>query len=253
MKPIKNQLGFSLIELIVSLVILGILIVPVGLYFGESMETSKSSRQLLQANQLAQKYIELIKTTSYEKLANEFVKVSDDKYTKTYIETNMKDTTIDVELIRMEGSDKLDNTTVNDFINGIESDWDTTLESTKNARTIDISYKNDNTLSIVENGIETIVSNIKHHSIKLICKGYGTNNYHNINITNQSAHKVKVCVLKEVATTSIVNVNALQGEIIRSVNTIPNNFNKDLLYAVNVTVKQNKKVLATLNATKNND
>lgn len=55
---IKNKAGFTLIELLVSMAILTIIIVPLSSLFVTSVRVNSNSREMLLANQLAQRYLE---------------------------------------------------------------------------------------------------------------------------------------------------------------------------------------------------
>lgn len=58
---IKSNKGLTLVELIVSLAILGIIIMPLSTFFVNTIKINKNSEDRLKANQLAEKYIEKTK------------------------------------------------------------------------------------------------------------------------------------------------------------------------------------------------
>lgn len=61
-KVIKNENGFSLVEAIVTVAILGAAIVPISMVFTRTIETTVETRRQLQANTIAQEYLEHIKS-----------------------------------------------------------------------------------------------------------------------------------------------------------------------------------------------
>ncbi|UWG98590.1 type II secretion system GspH family protein [Dehalobacter sp. DCM] len=64
----RNQDGFTLIEVLVSLAILGIVIMPIAAFFSNSVHYNQISKKQLQANQIAQSYIENYKSKSFSEL-----------------------------------------------------------------------------------------------------------------------------------------------------------------------------------------
>jgi prepilin-type N-terminal cleavage/methylation domain-containing protein len=57
-----NQAGFTLLEVIISLAILGIVVFPISSIFTGSARQSQKSKERLQANHTAQKYMEFLKS-----------------------------------------------------------------------------------------------------------------------------------------------------------------------------------------------
>ena len=64
MKGLLKNNGFTLIELIVSLAILSLVVVPISGYFVQATKLNAASHDKLVANQIAQKYIERYKSIS---------------------------------------------------------------------------------------------------------------------------------------------------------------------------------------------
>lgn len=65
-----GQLGMTLVEVICSLAILGIIIVPTAAFFANSFKTNNLAREQMEANQLSQKYMEEYKSKNYLELMN---------------------------------------------------------------------------------------------------------------------------------------------------------------------------------------
>ena len=64
----KSQRGMTLIEVILSLAILGIIIAPTAAFFANSFKYNNFSQEQMEANQLAQKYMEEYKSKSFSEL-----------------------------------------------------------------------------------------------------------------------------------------------------------------------------------------
>ena len=72
-KLIVNNKGFSLVEAIVTVAIVGLIIVPISIIFTGSLKNSIMAREQLKANQLAQMYVEELKVMSDEEVAQFFI------------------------------------------------------------------------------------------------------------------------------------------------------------------------------------
>lgn len=64
MRKLKDRRGLTLIEIIVSIAILGMIVVPLSSMFTQSIKTNMSARARMTANQLAQKQMEELKHSS---------------------------------------------------------------------------------------------------------------------------------------------------------------------------------------------
>lgn len=58
--------GFSLVEAIVSVVILGLAVVPISMVFTQTVHQTIDTRRQLEANELAQSYVEALKSRPFE-------------------------------------------------------------------------------------------------------------------------------------------------------------------------------------------
>ena len=72
MKLIRNNSGFTLIEAIISVVIIGIAIVPISLVFTRTINTTVATRKQLVANEIAEKYMEALKDKRFDEYNNIF-------------------------------------------------------------------------------------------------------------------------------------------------------------------------------------
>jgi len=69
---LQSNKGFSLIEAIVTVAIVGIAMVPISMVFTQTIHTTVDTRKQLEANELAQEYIEAIKAKSLTSLSDLF-------------------------------------------------------------------------------------------------------------------------------------------------------------------------------------
>lgn len=67
----RKQDGFTLIEVIVTVVVMGIALLPLSAIFNMALSQTSQTEEQLKANQLAQQYIELVKAESGFKLESE--------------------------------------------------------------------------------------------------------------------------------------------------------------------------------------
>ncbi|MEJ8554509.1 type IV pilus modification PilV family protein [Tepidibacter sp. Z1-5] len=76
---IKSNKGLTLVELIVSLAILGIILVPLSSFFVNTIKVNKSSENQMIANQLAQKYMERVKFSDLDNSDSENIVLPDEE------------------------------------------------------------------------------------------------------------------------------------------------------------------------------
>ena len=77
---IKCNKGLTLVELVVSLAILGIIMAPLSSFFVNTIKINKSSENQMIANQLAQKYMEQLKFSHIIELTDEEEPIEDTDY-----------------------------------------------------------------------------------------------------------------------------------------------------------------------------
>lgn len=65
-KYIRSNKGFSLVEAMVTVVIISIAMIPISMVFTQTITTTIGTRKQLEANELAQRYIETLKNKEYE-------------------------------------------------------------------------------------------------------------------------------------------------------------------------------------------
>lgn len=66
LKFIRSEGGFSLVEAIVTIVIVGVAMVPISVVFSQTVNTTRTTRRQLDANELAQAYIEDVKGKDFD-------------------------------------------------------------------------------------------------------------------------------------------------------------------------------------------
>lgn len=66
--PLINRNGFTLIEAIATIAIVGIVVTPIAMVFQGSLMDSLESRKVMKANQMGQQYVELLEAMEYEDL-----------------------------------------------------------------------------------------------------------------------------------------------------------------------------------------
>jgi type II secretory pathway pseudopilin PulG len=70
MKSLKDQQGFTIIEAIVSVVIVSLVVLPISLYFSNAARTAMESKKILKANQIAQSYVEQMKILAFSDIVH---------------------------------------------------------------------------------------------------------------------------------------------------------------------------------------
>lgn len=68
MSLLSEQKGFSLIEAIVTVAIVGVIVAPIAMIFQGALESTMETRSQLKANQLAQQYVEAFKSMEFSDL-----------------------------------------------------------------------------------------------------------------------------------------------------------------------------------------
>ena len=72
LKHMKNEYGFTLIETVVSVLLLGIAVIPLSTIFTMTLERTLGTGHQLEANETAQQYMENLKNRDYEDFATLF-------------------------------------------------------------------------------------------------------------------------------------------------------------------------------------
>jgi len=64
----KSDKGFTLIEAVASIVIVGLVVIPIGTIFSGVLANTMETKEKFQATQIAQQYIEAVKSMSFEEV-----------------------------------------------------------------------------------------------------------------------------------------------------------------------------------------
>lgn len=245
MMKLKNNKGFTLVELVVSIAILGIIITPLSSLFISTIKNNVRAEDKLIANQLAQEYMEQVMADILKVIDS-----TDGPYTKTESNSGM-DITITI--------DKQGNT---ENIDG-SINQDITFESP-----IDVSSSNYNDNDTIQIDPSTIkigpdVAHLKLHSniqntntadaihIKINCKAVKT-----FKVSNRSGRVVKFYKIYSKDTQEKVTIKTIKGEVmvyenifdqtITHVNEKLPAIHRNDMYKINVTVKKDNEPLVTL-------
>lgn len=245
MMKLKNNKGFTLVELVVSIAILGIIITPLSSLFISTIKNNVRAEDKLIANQLAQEYMEqamadILKT----------IESTGGTYTKTESNSGM-DITITI--------DKQGNT---ENIHG-SINQDITFESPIDASSS--NYNNNDTIQIDPSTIQigSDLAHLKLHSniqntntadaihIKINCKAAKI-----FKVSNISGRVVKFYKIYSKDTQEKVTIKIIKGEVmvyenifdqtITHVNENLPAIHRNDMYRINVTVKKDNKPLVTL-------
>lgn len=222
MKKIFNQKGLTLIEIIVTLAVLGVVITPLMSMFVTSQTINVESRKEYEAIQLAQKYMEEIKAMDELSMSAFSSVVYDDisgdigKFTG-YTSSDGYDLTVMVEgaVDGVAGSGPADIDP--DFTESINSDY---------------------TLNVI--------TSLGHEKIKIILKADNLN----INVSNKVAgHTVKLYIYSIDGENYTAKVNVLEGAVRVYKNEATEQKPDNLLYNIEITVEKDSEEINTIRGT----
>lgn len=273
---IKCNKGLTLVELIVSLAILGIIMTPLASFFVNTIRINKNSENRLEANQIAQRYMEEAKfgKTLYSQgkiIEGTIIKTDKGYETKIKIEKHLKyeidkemdgDTDHDrpttyhsqIEIDKQENtqSDKVifkdtDMGNQSENINDDELVKIDIIKDTNNKITIQFNEKYTKTVT----GIDLNNTDI---NLKINCKG--NKSPINLKISTLNDVKTNIYVVKSETTKNKIKLNTLEGKVRLYNNIYDKSVSKNeesWIYKITVNVTKNNKELAKLVGYKNID
>jgi len=111
MKLIHNQNGFSLLEIMISLVLLALIMLPMAVMFGHGAAFLRNNEIENTALLLAQRELEEIKTMEFEDIGDENKNVTQDGTTYTVNTSvtengNLKNITVTVAWVGINGTNR---------------------------------------------------------------------------------------------------------------------------------------------------
>ena len=222
MKKIFNQRGLTLIEIIVTLAVLGVVVAPLMSMFVTSQKVNVESKKEYEALQLAQKYMEEIKAMDSLSMSA-FSPVDYD--------------VISAEVSRFTGhvsSDGYDLTVV------VEGAVDDGLGSGPAG----IAY--DFTRNVSSNDVINVTSKLGHENIKIILEADNIE----IDVSNKVAdHTVNLYIYSMEGKDYTAKVNVLEGSVRVFKNEATEQPPDNLLYNIEITVEKNSKKINTISGT----
>ncbi|SMB95012.1 hypothetical protein SAMN00017405_0309 [Desulfonispora thiosulfatigenes DSM 11270] len=210
-KDIKNSQGITLIEIILSLAILGIIIYPISTLFITSINSNIAARDYLTATQLAQKYMEKV--------------VADPTYYMNMTEKKTTEIEGDLQVIVYEPTE-------------VSKGYDFHDSGISATKTINASNISD--------GYKIVFDNSNIESTKIICDA---NTIKTISIANDSDQLAKIYMIYPKGNTNRVFINILKGKVaifenLEELDSI--NENKNTVYKLKVQVKKDDTMLTEL-------
>lgn len=112
----KNNKGFTLVEVLVSIALVAVLMIPVANYFNTSIKLGRQSKQVVQATYIAQKYMETEKKSTV--LEEGTMNYSDGVY-DVLITTTLWDLDVDADDVFVGSVDTVDYGEGDDIINAV--------------------------------------------------------------------------------------------------------------------------------------
>lgn len=271
---IKCNKGLTLVELVVSLAILGIIMAPLSSFFVNTIKINKNSEDRLTANQIAQKYMEEAKFT---KLPSEETITKTDEDFKTTIEIEKHtDYEIDKEMKKKVNEDEKNKDKNNSITYHTEIEIDkedtqsdkVTFKATdsgnqdeliSNDQEIKIDIKKDHnnkiTVKFNEKYTKTVTNiDLNNHDINIKINCNGNRFPIKLDVSTLNNVKTKIYVVKSEATKNKIKLNTSEGNVRLYNNIYDKSVRKkedSWIYKINVTVTKNGKELAKLVGYKN--
>ncbi|SHJ82782.1 type IV pilus modification PilV family protein [Tepidibacter formicigenes] len=257
---IKSNKGLTLVELIVSLAILGIIVAPLSSYFVNSIKINMNSENRMKANLLAQKYME-------EEKHNDVTNEKDETISDGDFQINKK-----VEKYDSYSIQKGDEFNTDCQIEiGIEDERSREINFYKEVNSISLEIDEDDKIDVYlkKESDESITVEFKHESItvssynitlnedlkdiniKLTCNGSS-----NVTFEVYALNDVKtnIYIIKSIDSNNLIKVNNNQGKVYVHNNIYDDSAKKDedtWVYKITITVLKDNNELVKLVGFKN--
>ncbi|WP_099190675.1 PilW family protein [Tepidibacter mesophilus] len=282
---IKSNKGLTLVELIVSLAILGIIIVPLSTFFVNTIKINKDSEDRLKANQLAEKYIEKTKfsdsivhennkltintsdngftidttaqhndsVVTYKKDEGDFVVYKKVETLKHKIKEEDKS---EERSITYHGEMKIekDNDTQDKIV--FEDNTEEYIEENETIK-IDVQKYSDTEITIAFNNKKKTVNNIdlsnEDINIKLNCNG---NKKINLQVSSLNEPKTNIYIINSKDSNNEMIIEKSIGKVYIHKNIYDNTVAKEennWVYKITITVQKNNREITKLVALKKID
>lgn len=233
MQILKEKKGLTLVEIIVSIAILGIIVTPLGSLFVSSIRNNSFAKEKMIANQVAQSYME--------------------KYMADTISYVNPDTGTGFESKMDSGSGMTVEANISEYDEGsYENSTGQSIEYNYSADASEID-NDDNTLIIEMGGAVKLSSKLlslissdleKQINIELKC-----NASKHLKVSNESGKRVNIFKVKSSSQERSVTIDTEIGEVYVYENIYDEsvvNKNKNKVYKIKITVKKGSKTLTEL-------
>lgn len=271
-KYLKDNRGLTLIEILVSLAILGIIAVPISSFFVNTIRINKNSEDKMIANQLAQKYMEQVKfeeatTTSDDELIGTegefkiYKTVSKDlEEGKSYSinKGNQLNSSMNYHIKLEVDTDEYNNTkdkvvfkesNIGDITEGnIDNNYTARIRIEKISSGEIKIYFNDNPNYRYVNNID-LSEDINHNDpINIEISSKGKKNI-NIEVDSIEDTKTNIYIVKSKKSENEIDIKTMRGRIYSYENIYDNSVEKSensWVYKIIVTVKKKEEELVKL-------
>lgn len=257
LKRLKNKNGITLVELLITLAVLGIVIIPLSRLMINSVKINTDSRIFMEANYIAQTFMENWKAKNLTDLMNTEQLQSLNQGNAITLNENYSDYIVETKITPILLYSITDTNTytadalikINETDNklGIYNGSGIILSEQNLLSAYDIYIeKSVNTNQISISGISIDGSNTDNAILQIVCENQADVM---LNVYNRTDKEAIIYVIKtKQAENSNISVIAQAGNI-KTENSVVQPYNNNL-YEIQITVKNNEKALTTLKGSK---